>query len=66
MTFAGVISSLIFLLSLGLIFSEKVNRTIVGFVGAGLMVGIGIAMGFYSESQALDAVILTPSVYYWG
>ena len=46
MMFAGVISSLIFLLSLGLIFSEKVNRTIVGFVGAGLMVGMGIAYGF--------------------
>ena len=56
MMFAGIISSLVFLVSLGLIFSEKINRTIVGFVGAGLMVGIGIAFGFYSEAQALEAV----------
>src|SRR3989304_6375521 len=56
MLIAGILSSLLFLVTLALIFSEKINRTIVGFVGAGLMVGMGIALGFYSESQALEAV----------
>jgi Na+/H+ antiporter NhaD/arsenite permease-like protein len=52
----GVLSSLIFLASLGLIFAEKVNRTIVAIIGAVLMVGIGKVFGFYSESQAVAAV----------
>ena len=56
MILAAILSSLIFLASLGLIFSEKINRTIVGIVGAALMVGVGKLLGFYSESQALLAV----------
>ncbi len=52
----AIISSSIFLLCLGLIFSEKLNRTIVGFAGAVLMVTLGKLFGFYSESQALEAV----------
>jgi Na+/H+ antiporter NhaD/arsenite permease-like protein len=51
-----IISSSIFLLSLGMIFSEKLNRTIVGIAGAVLMVAFGKLLGFYSESQALEAV----------
>lgn len=56
MILAAILSSLIFLVSLGLIFSEKINRMIVGIVGAALMVGLGKLLGFYSESQALAAV----------
>jgi len=56
MAFAAILSSLIFLVSLGLIFSEKINRTIVGIAGAALMVGVGNILGFYSESKALEAV----------
>jgi Na+/H+ antiporter NhaD/arsenite permease-like protein len=56
MGLAAIFSSLTFLVSLGLIFSEKINRTIVGIAGAALMVGLGNLLGFYSESQALEAV----------
>ncbi len=51
-----VISTLLFLVSLGLIFSEKLNRTIVAFAGAVLMVGLGMLFGFYSEAQAIAAI----------
>lgn len=56
MIIAAIIASLIFIISLGLIFSEKINRTIVGIVGAALMVGLGKILGFYSEAQALASV----------
>lgn len=56
MTLATVLSSLIFLISLGLIFSEKINRMIVGVVGAVIMVILGKLLGFYSETQALATV----------
>ncbi len=56
MILAAVLSSLVFLLALGLIFSEKINRTIVGIAGAVLMVALGKLLGFYSEAQALEAV----------
>jgi Na+/H+ antiporter NhaD/arsenite permease-like protein len=36
------VSTAVFLVSLGLIFSEKVNRTIVALAGAALMVGLGM------------------------
>jgi Na+/H+ antiporter NhaD/arsenite permease-like protein len=56
MTLAASLSGLVFLVSLGLIFSEKINRMIVGVAGAALMVGLGKVLGFYSESQAVAAV----------
>ncbi|MFH1523619.1 MAG: ArsB/NhaD family transporter [Chloroflexota bacterium] len=56
MILASIFSSLIFLVGLGLIFSEKLNRTIVGIAGAVLMVALGKLLGFYSETQALAAV----------
>jgi Na+/H+ antiporter NhaD/arsenite permease-like protein len=56
MILAAALSSSIFLISLGLIFSEKINRMIVGIAGAALMVALGKLLGFYSESQALAAV----------
>ncbi len=48
-----VISSGIFIAALILIFTEKMNRTIVGLFGAMLMVTFGLALGFYSEQQAI-------------
>jgi len=51
-----VLSTLLFLACLGLIFSEKLNRTIVAFAGAVLMVGLGMLFGFYSEAQAIAAI----------
>ena len=56
MILPAILASLIFLVSLGLIFSEKINRTIVGIAGAVAMVIIGKLLGFYSESQALASV----------
>ncbi len=51
-----VLSTLLFLACLGLIFSEKLNRTIAAFAGAVLMVGLGMFLGFYSEAQAIAAI----------
>ena len=51
-----IISTLLFVACLGLIFSEKLNRTIVAFAGAVLMVGLGMLFGFYSEAQAIAAI----------
>lgn len=53
---AVLISSLIFLLTLYLVFSEKMNRTIISMAGAVTMVIIGLAFGFYSEDQAVAAI----------
>ncbi len=46
----------IFLACLGLIFSEKLNRTIAAFVGAVLMVGAGKIFNFYDETEAIAAI----------
>jgi len=51
-----ILSTLLFIAILGLIFSEKINRTIVAFAGAILMVGLGRVLGFYSEAQAIAAI----------
>jgi Na+/H+ antiporter NhaD/arsenite permease-like protein len=53
---AALVSSLIFGVSLWLIFSEKLNRTIVGFAGAAVMVGAGKVLGFYSEEVAVTSI----------
>ena len=53
---AATISSFIFGVSLVLIFSEKVQRTIVAVVGASLMVGVGVLFGFYSEEEAIASI----------
>jgi Na+/H+ antiporter NhaD/arsenite permease-like protein len=52
----GIVSSLIFLISLYLIFSEKLNRTITSMLGAVLMVGAGLYWGFYNQEEALAAI----------
>lgn len=56
MNFAAIVAAIIFLLTLGLIFTEKLHRSIVGMVGAVLMVLAGKLLGFYSESDALAAI----------
>ena len=52
----AVASGLIFLASLGLIFSEKLHRTIAAIAGAVVMVGLGKLLGFYSEADAVAAI----------
>lgn len=56
MTAAQFLTSLIFLGSLGLIFSEKVNRTIVAFLAAALIAGLGKMLNFYDETQIVSAL----------
>lgn len=51
-----ILSSLIFILSLVFIFSEKINRSIAGIAGAVVMVGVGKILGFYSEESALEVI----------
>ena len=53
---AMLISSLIFVIALILIFTEKMNRSITGIAGAALMVGIGTALEFYSQDEAIVAI----------
>lgn len=53
---AKLVSSIIFFVSLGLIFSEKVNRTIVALSGAVVMVIAGLVLGFYNEEQAAATI----------
>ena len=51
-----IVSSIIFILALYLIFTEKINRTITAIAGAALMVGIGTALEFYSQDEATEAI----------
>jgi len=53
---AMIVSSLIFVVALTLIFTEKMNRSITAIAGAALMVGFGTAMGFYSQDEAIAAI----------
>ena len=56
MNIAAILSVLIFIASLALIFSEKINRTIVAFAGATLMVVLGEALHFYEMGNAIEAI----------
>lgn len=51
-----ILSSIIFFGSLALIFSEKINRSIVAVAGSILMIGFGKILGFYSEDMAIEAI----------
>jgi Na+/H+ antiporter NhaD/arsenite permease-like protein len=51
-----IIATIIFLVILVVIFTEWIPRTIAAIVGAGLMVGVGIYAGFYSEELAIEAI----------
>jgi Na+/H+ antiporter NhaD/arsenite permease-like protein len=51
-----IIATIIFLVTLVLIFTEWIPRTIVAIGGAATMVGVGIYAGFYSEEQAIEAI----------
>lgn len=51
-----LLTCLIFIGTLYLIFSEKLNRTIASLAGAVLIVSVGIFFGFYSEKQAIAVI----------
>lgn len=53
---AQILTSLVFLLSLFLIFSEKLNRTITGLLGASLIMIVGRIWNFYNEEQAVASI----------
>lgn len=53
---AALLSSLIFLISLVLIFAEKLHRSIIAIAGGVLMVVAGKVLHFYSEEAALEAI----------
>jgi Na+/H+ antiporter NhaD/arsenite permease-like protein len=52
----GAIETAIFAVCLWLIFSERLNRTIVAIAGATLMVGVGKLFGAYTEAAAISAI----------
>jgi Na+/H+ antiporter NhaD/arsenite permease-like protein len=56
MVIPAILSSLIFVTSLVLIFSEKVHRSIAAIAGGVFIVGLGKMLGFYSEEAALEAI----------
>jgi Na+/H+ antiporter NhaD/arsenite permease-like protein len=56
MLISAILTSLIFIISLIFIFSEKIHRSIAGIAGAVCMVGLGKVLGFYSEEAALEAI----------
>jgi Na+/H+ antiporter NhaD/arsenite permease-like protein len=51
-----IISTIIFIITLVVIFSERIPRTIAAITGAVVMVGMGIYAGYYSEEQAIEAI----------
>lgn len=53
---AAMGSGLIFTLSLWLIFSERLHRTIAAVAGAAAMVAVGKLAGFYGEEDAIAAI----------
>lgn len=52
----AILASFIFFGSLILIFSERINRSIVAIAGGALMVALGKIFHFYSEEAALEAI----------
>ncbi len=52
----AILSGAIFLITLYLIFSERLNRTIASMIGAVSMVIVGLVLNFYSETKALAAI----------
>jgi Na+/H+ antiporter NhaD/arsenite permease-like protein len=56
MELSFVISLVIFLVTFILIFTEKIHRTVIGMVGAVVMVGAGMMYGFYGPGLALHAI----------
>ena len=53
-----IIASAIFVAFLVLVFSERLPRTIAAIAGSVAMVIAGLALGFYTEEQAVEAIDL--------
>src|SRR5260370_8605189 len=50
------VSNLIFIITIVDLLTDWVHRTIVVWVGAAVMLAVGLAMGFYTQGQALAAI----------
>lgn len=53
---AAWVSSLIFLITLALLLTDWAHRTIVAWAGAAAMIAAGLALGFYTQHQALASI----------
>jgi Na+/H+ antiporter NhaD/arsenite permease-like protein len=53
---APFVATLIVVVALALILTDRLNHTIAAAGGAAAMMGAGLILGFYSEEQALDAM----------
>ena len=53
---AAIIASVIVIVTLALIFTERINRTIVALTGAIVMIAAGKIIGFYSDEHAIEAI----------
>jgi len=53
---APIVATAIAAVTIALIFSGKLNHTIAAMAGAMVMLGAGRMLGFYSESQAIEAI----------
>lgn len=53
---AQILTSLVFLVCLWLIFSERLDRTIASIVGATIILGLGRVLHFYNEAKAIAAI----------
>ena len=53
---APFVATLIVVVALALILTDKLNHTIAAAGGAAAMMGAGLILGFYSEEQALEAM----------
>jgi Na+/H+ antiporter NhaD/arsenite permease-like protein len=53
---APIVATTIVVVTLALIFSGKLNHTIAAIAGGMVMLGAGMAMGFYSETEAIEAI----------
>jgi Na+/H+ antiporter NhaD/arsenite permease-like protein len=51
-----IVATCIFIVTLGLIFTEKWHRMVVSGVGAAAMVAAGLLLDFYDEEHAVEAV----------
>jgi Na+/H+ antiporter NhaD/arsenite permease-like protein len=51
-----ILSGLIFVVTFAFILTEKIHRTVIGMVGAVVMVGAGMYFSFYEPAQALHAI----------
>lgn len=53
---APFVATLIVALTLALVLTDKLNHTIAATGGAAVMMAAGLALGFYNEEQALNAI----------